>query len=139
MWKWFCIALVSLGFSPQQQQKNLQVELDGLQSVTLKLRDALMGTVMETYQLDSDDFPALVNDLNHAEHKPKLKMTMTCYLMELQYADKVRRFATNGVGIGPTAMGSFMTSENLVTKYWNITKDQLCKPKDPANAGGGGF
>ena len=114
-------------------EKSLNVAIDGLDSVQLVLRDALMGTTIETYDLQGSKFAAFVNDLNRAQHNPKLKMTTSCYDFVLKYADgKKRNFSTNGRGIGPTPAGSFMTTENLIVKYWDITKEQLCKPTDPS-------
>lgn len=129
--KWLFFLLLGLmAFA----DKNLNVAIDGLTSVQLVLRDPLMGNTIEKYNLAKDQHAGFVNALNNAVHQPNLKMTSTCYEFVLKYKDGTKRqLSTNGKGIGPTAFGSFMASENLVVKFFDISKENLCKPKDPAN------
>lgn len=130
----FILLALSAFLLSTSQPKKLNVAIDGLKKVKLILRDELMGTLIESYELDAAKYPAFVNDLNGATHNPKLRMTVSCYDFLLVYeSGKRRKLSTNGRGIGPTPHGSFMLAENVIPKYWDITKEQLCKPKDPAN------
>lgn len=127
----------NLGFKAEGY---LKVPPEGLKKVVLVLKDELSGAAKEEYKLDGAKQLAFIKDLNTCEEAPTMKMNITCYRFEVHYVDgRVVQLSTNGKGIGPTPVGYFLSKENLIFKYWPISRDKFCKPTKPDSGGGGTF
>lgn len=120
--------------------KFLKVPPEGLKKIELVLKDELSGSAKESYKLDTSKHQAFLNDLNTSKEAPTMKMNITCYRFEVHYKDgRIVKLPTNGKGIGPTPVGYFLSGENLIFKYWPISRDTYCKPTKSEDSGGGTF
>lgn len=127
------LSVIFLSFS--RQEKYLKIPTEGIKKVNLVLKDQFSGSVIEEYELSNDKHSLFINDLNKAPEAPNLKMNITCYRFDILYQDGRKvQISTNGKGLGPTPVGYFLSSENLISKYFPITKERYCKP----TKGGGG-
>lgn len=140
MYRTATIVLLALAFFAFKTEKFLKIPLEGIKTVNLVLKDQLTNAAIETYELPADRINSFVAELNKATEAPSLKMNITCYRFDIVYTDgRVIELPTNGKGLGPTPVGYFLLSENLVLKYFPITKEKYCKPTKGGGGGGGGF
>ena len=130
MKQWFGILIFALlGTSFSKQEKYLKVPAEGIKTIQLVLKDQFSGSVIEKYVLDQSNYTPFLADLNSSEEAPKLKMNITCYRFDVLYQDGRKiQLSTNGKGIGPTPVGYFICAENLILKYFPVTKEKYCKP-----------
>ncbi len=132
----FLILIVAGLCLSAQGDKYLKVPIENIKVINLVLKDQFSGSAIETYNLDKTKYSEFVNALNKATEAPNLKMNITCYRFDIVYNNGQKiQIATNGKGLGPTPVGYFMCSENLILKYFPIKKELYCKPQNPANEG----
>ena len=135
------IALILTLLSFGQSEKYLKVPKEGLKNIKLVLKDELSNGAIESYPLSKENQAAFLEDLNKSVGAPNLKMNITSYRFEIHYLDGRKvKIATNGKGLGPTPVGYFINTENLIFKYFPITRETFGKPKDKSKKSkGGGF
>lgn len=133
----FLIALM-VKESIAQTEPSLSIPLEEIKNIKLVLKDEFSGSEIENYALAKEHYKGFVTDMNAMKAAPKLRMMVSCYKYVIEYTDGRKIvIITNGKGVADTPVGNFMAAENLIYKYWPITKETFCKPKNSSNSGGG--
>ena len=135
----FLILLLPFGKNAiAQNAASLSIPLESIKSIKLVLKDEFSGSEIENYALAKELYKGFVTDMNAMKPAPKLRMMVSCYKYVIEYSDGRKIvIITNGKGVADTPVGNFMAAENLIYKYWPITKETFCKPKNASNSGGG--
>lgn len=137
------ILLTALAFiliSASGGEKFLKIPKEAIKEIALELKDPLSGRVQETYLLERSRTVEFIDQLNLSKEAPALKMNITCYQLRVSYIDGRKiLLPTNGKGLGPTEVGYFLSAENLVFKYFPISRQNFCKPQNADTKSGGGF
>lgn len=132
--KTFLTILILVQFLKACNNKSKQIDEKDIEKIELvQVEHPLLGGHINSVILDSSETRNFLNDFQ--DRKTEIVKFYSCYVFKIFYKNgELKSYRTNGncmENLNDTTLKggtfTFNSKENLITKYWNIDKNDFCK------------